>query len=127
MILTERQAEVLDFCCDHLLQRQQLPTCREIGEAFDIRSPNGVMCHLKALVSKGYLWHAMNMNGHGNSRSYRILKGSNGCPFELQRKEVSPCSSFQGSEKKPSSSMPRPAPSPSDSMPSTATPSPSAS
>jgi repressor LexA len=28
---------------------------REIGQAFDIRSPNGVMCHLKALEKKGLI------------------------------------------------------------------------
>jgi repressor LexA len=28
---------------------------REIGKAFDIKSPNGVMCHLKALAKKGLI------------------------------------------------------------------------
>ena len=31
------------------------PTVREIGEHFDIASPNGVMCHLKALEKKGMI------------------------------------------------------------------------
>ena len=31
------------------------PTVREIGEGFDIKSPNGVMCHLKALEKKGLI------------------------------------------------------------------------
>ncbi len=31
------------------------PTVREIGQAFDISSPNGVMCHLKALEKKGLI------------------------------------------------------------------------
>ena len=28
---------------------------REIGVGFDIKSPNGVMCHLKALTTKGFI------------------------------------------------------------------------
>ena len=31
------------------------PTVREIGNEFGIRSPNGVMCHLKALEKKGLI------------------------------------------------------------------------
>ena len=31
------------------------PTVREIALAFSIRSPNGVVCHLKALERKGLI------------------------------------------------------------------------
>src|SRR5205814_6254632 len=31
------------------------PTVREIGDGFKIKSPNGVMCHLKALEKKGLI------------------------------------------------------------------------
>src|SRR5262249_42093209 len=31
------------------------PTVREIGVQFEIKSPNGVMCHLKALEKKGLI------------------------------------------------------------------------
>lgn len=53
--LTGRQREVLDFIREKIDGRGYGPTVREIGEAFDIASPNGVMCHLKALEKKGLI------------------------------------------------------------------------
>src|SRR5436309_11170266 len=50
--LTERQREIYEFIRDKIETRGYGPTVREIGEAFDIKSPNGVMCHLKALEKK---------------------------------------------------------------------------
>src|SRR5437660_8882901 len=53
--LTERQREIYDFIRDKIENRGYGPTVREIGLAFDIKSPNGVMCHLKALEKKGLI------------------------------------------------------------------------
>ena len=53
--LTARQREVLDFIREKIDQRGYGPTVREIGEEFKIASPNGVMCHLKALEKKGLI------------------------------------------------------------------------
>jgi repressor LexA len=53
--LTERQALVFEFIKDKVIQRGYGPTVREIGEHFKISSPNGVMCHLRALEKKGLL------------------------------------------------------------------------
>src|SRR5215472_15156700 len=53
--LTERQREIYDFIKGKIESRGYGPTVREIGVAFDIRSPNGVMCHLKALEKKGLI------------------------------------------------------------------------
>lgn len=53
--LTERQREIYDFIKDKIESRGYGPTVREIGLGFDIRSPNGVMCHLKALEKKGLI------------------------------------------------------------------------
>ena len=53
--LTERQLEVLRFIANEIEQRGYPPTIREIGEALDIASTNGVNDHLKALEKKGYL------------------------------------------------------------------------
>ncbi len=50
--LTERQSEIYDFIREKFENRGYGPTVREIGLAFEIRSPNGVMCHLKALEKK---------------------------------------------------------------------------
>src|SRR5215470_5129451 len=53
--LTERQREIYDFISEKIESRGYGPTVREIGLAFDIKSPNGVMCHLNALVKKGLI------------------------------------------------------------------------
>lgn len=53
--LTPRQKEIYDFIKNKIEMRGYGPTVREIGVAFDIQSPNGVMCHLKALVTKGFI------------------------------------------------------------------------
>jgi len=53
--LTERQREVYNFIKSKIEGRGYGPTVREIGTAFGIRSPNGVMCHLKALEKKGLI------------------------------------------------------------------------
>ena len=58
--LTKRQAAVFEFIRDKIQNRGYGPTVREIGERFQISSPNGVMCHLKALEKKGLIIRAPN-------------------------------------------------------------------
>jgi repressor LexA len=53
--LTDRQLEVLRFITRQIEDCGYPPTIREIGEALDIRSTNGVNDHLKALERKGFL------------------------------------------------------------------------
>ena len=53
--LTDRQRGIFDFIRDKIRGRGYGPTVREIGEQFGIASPNGVMCHLKALERKGLI------------------------------------------------------------------------
>jgi repressor LexA len=53
--LTERQREIYDFIRSKIEARGYGPTVREIGLEFKIKSPNGVMCHLKALEKKGLI------------------------------------------------------------------------
>jgi len=53
--LTERQREIYEFIRDKIEARGYGPTVREIGLGFGIKSPNGVMCHLKALEKKGLI------------------------------------------------------------------------
>lgn len=60
--LTKRQQEVYDFIVEKIRARGYGPTVREIGTAFDIKSPNGVMCHLQALVKKGLITREPNMS-----------------------------------------------------------------
>ncbi len=54
-LLTERQVTILEFIREKIDTRGYGPTVREIGKAFNIKSPNGVMCHLKALEKKGLI------------------------------------------------------------------------
>jgi repressor LexA len=60
--LTTRQRDVYYFIRDKIRNRGYGPTVREIGEKFDISSPNGVMCHLKALEKKGLITREPNMS-----------------------------------------------------------------
>ncbi len=58
--LTPRQQQVYEFIHDKIVNRGYGPTVREIGTRFDISSPNGVMCHLKALEKKGLILRSPN-------------------------------------------------------------------
>ena len=66
--LTKRQAAVYEFIRDKNQGRGYGPTVREIGTNFKIRSPNGVVCHLKALERKGLISREANM-----SRAIQLL------------------------------------------------------
>ena len=56
-VLTAAQQQVLFYMIDHLKQHSYLPSVLETSEVFGMY-PNGVYCHIKALVKKGYLNHA---------------------------------------------------------------------
>ena len=60
--MTERQGKIYEFIRDKIRNRGYGPTVREIGDEFSIRSPNGVMCHLKALEKKGIITREPNMS-----------------------------------------------------------------
>lgn len=60
--LTKRQKAVYDFIRDKIVNRGYGPTVREIGDKFKISSPNGVMCHLRALEKKGLITREPNMS-----------------------------------------------------------------
>lgn len=67
MVLTDRQAAVLDFIREQSADKGFPPTVREIAQHFGIRSPNGVMCHLRALQKKGAI-----VREPGVSRAIRV-------------------------------------------------------
>ncbi len=60
--LTPRQREIYEFIRGKIQGRGYGPTVREIGLQFGIKSPNGVMCHLKALQKKGLINREPNMS-----------------------------------------------------------------
>ena len=59
---TKRQLEIYEFIREKIYSRGYGPTVREIGHAFKIKSPNGVVCHLKALERKGMINLGKNMS-----------------------------------------------------------------
>jgi len=60
--VTARQKAVYEFIRTKIRSRGYGPTVREIGHEFDINSPNGVVCHLKALQKKGLIHREPNMS-----------------------------------------------------------------
>ena len=68
--LTDRQQKILSFIKRSIQEQGYPPTIREIGEAFGIRSTNGVNDHLKALERKGYL-----LRGELKSRALSVIEG----------------------------------------------------
>jgi repressor LexA len=58
--LTNQQQAVYDFIREKIMIRGYGPTVREIGEHMNIKSPNGVMCHLRALERKGMIVRTAN-------------------------------------------------------------------
>ena len=53
--LTPKQQKIYNYIRKHIETKGFPPAIRDICEAFDISSPNGVMCHLKALQKKGHI------------------------------------------------------------------------
>lgn len=74
-MLTSRQREIYNFIRSKIQGRGYGPTVREIGVQFQIKSPNGVMCHLKALQKKGLIHREPNM-----SRAIQLLDDSTTAP-----------------------------------------------
>ncbi len=73
--LSPRQRQLLDFVATYQDQRGVPPTLREIGEALQIKSTNGVSDHLKALLRKGYLERVGDAR---SSRSVRLAAAARG-------------------------------------------------
>ena len=73
--LTHRQNQVYQFLKDKIQNRGYGPTVREMIGAFDIKSPNGITCHLKALEKKGYITGSL-----GNPRDPIDGEATHGVP-----------------------------------------------
>ncbi len=92
--LTDRQQNVYDMIRSLIVKRGYGPTVREIGEHFGIKSPNGVMCHLRALERKGLitrspnksraieLTHAADRSGHALPMAGMVAAGPTTLAFE---------------------------------------------
>jgi repressor LexA len=53
--LTTKQEKIYNYIRKHIETKGYPPAIRDICDAFRISSPNGVMCHLKALQKKKYI------------------------------------------------------------------------
>jgi repressor LexA len=69
--LTDTQKRIFDFILKYIEQNGYPPAIRDIGDEFGIKSPNGVMCHLRALQKKGYI-HRDEKNDERGGRARAI-------------------------------------------------------
>jgi repressor LexA len=76
--LTDRQLKVYELIRQLIVDRGYGPTVREIGDHFQIKSPNGVVCHLKALERKGLI-----IRGANKSRSIQLTDSANRRPHSM--------------------------------------------
>lgn len=67
-VATDKQRLIYQFIRERIRSRGYGPTVREVGEKFAIRSPNGVMCHLRALEKKGLI-----IREPGRSRAIQLV------------------------------------------------------
>lgn len=71
--VTERQRRVMEWIEDFAAKNGFAPSVREIGNGLGINSTNGVICHLKALKSKGWIeWNEK------KARTIRVVKPVDG-------------------------------------------------
>ena len=75
--LTERQERVLKAFADLMHDNGKPPTVRELMAELDIRSPNGVSAHVRALLKKGAL---RRVGERRSARSY-VPTGVSRCPI----------------------------------------------
>ncbi len=81
--LTETQRHILDFICSYIQDNGYPPAIRDIGVAFEIKSPNGVMCHLRALQKKGYIHRDEKNETRGGKARAITIPGVTGGGFSL--------------------------------------------
>ena len=53
--LTPRQREVWEWIRDYHARERLAPSLRDVQRAFQFASPNGAVCHVKAIAAKGWL------------------------------------------------------------------------
>ena len=53
--ITPRQREIFRWIREYHAHERMGPSVRDVMKQFKIASPNGVVCHIRALVAKGWL------------------------------------------------------------------------
>jgi len=82
-VLTSKQQEIYAFIRHYITENGYPPAIRDIGRAFDIKSPNGVMCHLKALQKKGYIHRDEKNDTQGGRARAMTVPGMNNGGFSM--------------------------------------------
>lgn len=72
--LTKRQKAIYEYIRERIQSGGYAPTVREIGTRFGIQSPNGVMCHLRALTKKGFIRREVTEQGTGLARAIQLTE-----------------------------------------------------
>lgn len=87
--LTAKQEQIYRYIRSHIETKGYPPAIRDICDAFSIVSPNGVMCHLKALQKKGYI-HRVEKRGNQQRAQARgiTIPGVSAGGFTLPLKGV---------------------------------------
>ncbi|MGL6095004.1 MAG: transcriptional repressor LexA [Fimbriiglobus sp.] len=81
--LTATQQRIFDFIRRYIEENGYPPAIRDIGTAFDIVSPNGVMCHLRALQKKGYIHRDEKSDTRGGRARAITIPGVSAGGFSL--------------------------------------------
>lgn len=81
--LTPKQEKIFHFIRGYIEQNGYPPAIRDIGTAFKIRSPNGVMCHLRALQKKGYIHRDEKNDQRGGKARAITIPGVSAGGFSL--------------------------------------------
>jgi repressor LexA len=66
--LTDRQQQILNFILEKQDSERLTPTLREIAARFRFSSPNAALCHVQALLAKGFL-----KNLPGRARALQVV------------------------------------------------------
>lgn len=74
--LTKRQEQVFDAIKSYQRRNGVPPTIRELSKAIGVRNMNGTVCHLRALMAKGFIKKAM----ENCARIYIPIVPDNCCP-----------------------------------------------
>lgn len=90
---TDRQADIYAFIEAEITGKSRPPTVREIARRFGIKSPNGVMCHLRALERKGKI-----VVQHGQARAIQLVRDPRPKPLTKARVEAAVLELFKSDE-----------------------------
>ena len=78
--LTKRQLVIFDFIRQQINESGTAPTIREIADEMGFKSPNGVMCHLRALEKKGLI-HRGSFKSRSITLTEEVVEEINGLPL----------------------------------------------